>query len=237
MILGLIPARGGSRGIPGKNLADLGGRPLVAHTLAAAAAARRLSPVAVTTDDDRIAREAQAWNARVIRRPRALATSHTPMIDTVLHAIDVLAEEGLHPDAVALLQPTSPFRSAHHIDEAVARFLRGTAASLVSVHPVSEHPCECVRATRGGLRPAVLPPRGTTRRQQLPAFFYVNGAIYITRTEMLRRSRLFWDRRSLLYPMALVDGLDIDRPDQLTLARALLGARSEPAAECAGGAG
>jgi CMP-N-acetylneuraminic acid synthetase len=181
----------------------------------------------VTTDDAAIAAEARAWNVAVIRRPRVLASSQTPMIAAVLHALDVLAARGAHPEAVTLLQPTSPFRSAEHIDQAVQRFLRGRATSLVSVNAVSEHPCECVRATPRGLRPAVAPPGGTSRRQQLPSFFYVNGAIYITRTAMLRRRRRFWDRYSLLHVMPPLAGIDIDHPDQLAVARAIAATRPD----------
>jgi CMP-N-acetylneuraminic acid synthetase len=227
MILGLVPARGGSRGIPRKNLAELGGHPLISHTLRAATAARRLGAVVVTTDDAAIADEARAWDVEVIRRPPALASSRTPMIAAVLHTLDVLAARGTEPEAVTLLQPTSPFRSARHIDAAVGRFVRARAASLVSVTPVSEHPCECVRPTRTGLRPAVASPNGSSRRQQLPPFFYLNGAIYITRTAMLRRRRRFWDRASLLYVMPPLTGVDIDHPDQLAIARAMVAARPD----------
>lgn len=227
MILGLIPARGGSRGIPRKNLADLGGHPLIAYTLRAATGARRLGSVAVTTDDAAIADEARAWNVAVIARPRALASARAPMIAAVLHALDVLAEGGTAPEAVALLQPTSPFRTAGQIDEAVGRFRRARATSLVSVHAVSEHPCECVRRTKTGLRPAVPPPRRAAGRQQLPPYFYVNGAIYITRTQMLRRRRAFWDRGSVAFVMPPLTGVDIDHAHQLIVARALVAAHPE----------
>ncbi|MBI4423988.1 MAG: acylneuraminate cytidylyltransferase family protein [Elusimicrobia bacterium] len=221
-LLGLIPARGGSKGIPGKNLVTLGGRPLLDYTIAAALRARSLGAVAVTTDDAAIAARARKLGARVIHRPKALAGDQARMIAAVRHALAALRAEGLRPDAVVLLQPTSPFRTAAHVDEAAARWRRSGADSLVSVHPVSEHPCEALTRRRGRLVAARPYPKGGRGRQDFPPYWYVNGAIYITRTTMLERRGLFWDPRAELYEMPRVNGADIDAPEHLAVAEALL---------------
>src|ERR671933_1940916 len=125
-ILGLIPARGGSKGIPGKNLAPLCGRPLLAWTVGAACAAGSLDRVVVSTDSDEIAAAARELGADVLERPAELARDDTPMRDVVLHALEELGR----PEVLALLQPTSPLRRAAHVDEAVA-LLRRSGADCV----------------------------------------------------------------------------------------------------------
>ena len=134
-ILGVIPARGGSKGIRRKNLALLGGRPLIAHTCDAARGSRALARVIVSTDDDEIAAEALRLGVEVpFLRPRTLAGDDTPMIDVLVDLLSTLAgRESYRPDAVALLQPTSPFRRAAHVDAAVDVFRASGADSVVSV--------------------------------------------------------------------------------------------------------
>jgi CMP-N-acetylneuraminic acid synthetase len=220
-VLGLIPARGGSRAVPRKNLARLGGAPLIAHTIRAGLGARTLDRVLVTTDDPAIAAAARRRGAEVLRRPAALAGHRTPMVPVVRHALDALARAGYAPDAVAVLQPTSPFRGPGHIDAAVRLLERSGAWSVLSAHPVSEHPCECVAEGPGGLRLAATPPRRAWGRQSFPEFYYVNGGIYVVRREDFLRKKRLWDRLSRLYIMDPLAGLEIDEPHHLVLARAL----------------
>ena len=220
--LGLIPARGGSKGIPHKNLAELGGKPLIAHTLRAATQAHNLGVVAVTSENPAILKEARRWPVELVRRPGNLAGDRASMIDVVLHALHELSRRGIHPEAVVLLQPTSPLRSARQIDEAIRLFVKSKRRSLISVHKASEHPYESVRRHNGKLAPAAKPARRVFRRQDYPEYFYINGAIYITRTEMLVKKHRFWDKNAVLYVMPPLSGMDIDEPHQLTLARALL---------------
>src|SRR5919206_1460637 len=125
-VLGLIPARGGSKGIPGKNLAPVCERPLIAWTIGAACSASRLDRVVVSTDSDEIAAIARELGADVLARPAELARDETPMRDVLLHALDELGR----PEILVLLQPTSPLRRAEHVDAAVA-LLRATGADCV----------------------------------------------------------------------------------------------------------
>jgi len=222
IMLGLIPARRGSKGISGKNIRPLGDFPLVEYTLRAATAAKRLDVVAVTTNDPKVAQIASQFKVRVIDRPESMARDESPMIDAVAHALEILAGQGCRPDAVTLLQPTSPFRTAEHIDQAVLQFCESGADSLLSVNAVSEHPCECVRREDGRLNRAVDPPSPGSGRQAFPEYWYVNGAIYITRTSMLLDKREFWDAKSEIFIMPSLNSLDIDGPSDWILAQALL---------------
>src|SRR5262245_30486631 len=118
-VLALIPARGGSKGIPGKNLVALSGRPLLAYTCDAARESARITRIVVSTDSEAIASAAETFGATPLMRPEALAADDTPMIGVVRHALDALEASGYGPEIVVLLQPTSPLRRAEHIDGAV----------------------------------------------------------------------------------------------------------------------
>lgn len=227
MIVGVIPARAGSKGIPHKNVVPLGGHPLVEYTLAATAGAARLDARCVTTDDAAVAERALAWGVEVVNRPARLATDSSAMIDVILHCLAQVERRLASPEAVVLLQPTSPLRGAAQIDAAVRAFRESGRGSLLGVNRVSEHPCECVSPRSGKLKLAVKPPRGASGRQAFPPFFYVNGAIYITSTEMLRSKRRFWDEDATLFEMPRWSSIDIDEPDHLALAEAYLSERPE----------
>ena len=214
-VLGLIPARGGSKGIPGKNLAPVAGRPLLEWTIDAASRARELTRLVVSTDDDRIARAASG--VAVLRRPVELAADDTPMLDVVRHAIGELA-----PDVVVVLQPTSPLRRAQHVDEAV-RLLRETEADcVVSVVEVPHRyrPEALMDVVEGR-----VVPRGPARaRQEKAAVYARNGpAVLAVRADRLGADFYAGDCRA--YLMDERDSLDVDTTFDLELADLLLRAR------------
>jgi len=227
MLLALVPARGGSKGIPRKNLALLAGKPLLQYTLEAALASRQIDDTLLSTDDEEIAAFAAHCGAATrYRRPRQLAGDDAPMIAALEHALEWYGREhGRTPDAVLLLQPTSPLRSAADIDGAITRFREAGADTLASVHRLSEHPCECVVTEGGSWQYLVQPPAVCAGRQDYPGgFFFINGALYLARTEVLRRERRFLVPGStLLYEMPRERGIDIDSPPDLACAAALLG--------------
>lgn len=134
-VLAIIPARGGSKGIPRKNVLPLGGKPLIAHTIAAALAARRVSRVVVSTDDAEIAEVARQHGAEVTMRPAELANDIARSEDALLHVLDVLEEEGYRPDAVAFLQCTSPLTTPGDIDGTLAALETQHADSALAVVP------------------------------------------------------------------------------------------------------
>lgn len=226
----LITARGGSAGLPGKNIADLGGRPLIAWTVEAALGAPSVMRVIVSTDSEEIAEAARRAGAEVpFLRPAHLATSEATSIDVALHALDWLAAEERpdggsgEPEWLLLLQPTSPFRTAQDIEAAIA---------LVGVHPEAR----AVLGVREGAPPNWLlrvdvegratpwiegAPSGT-RRQDEGALYVPNGAIYLARSEALRRDRSFRAVPAYAYLMPPDRSLDIDTAWDLEVARATL---------------
>jgi CMP-N-acetylneuraminic acid synthetase len=225
--LAIIPARGGSKGIPGKNLKMVAGRSLIAWTIAAARGAGALDRVVVSTDDEAIAAVARAEGVEVVARPPELARDDTPTLPVLRHVVDRLAAEGYRPEAVMTLQPTSPLRTSRHIDEAAALFVSDPGAdSLVSCVPVPHifHPRSVMRLGTDGYLAPFLQGEQPTRRQDKESTLARNGAaIYITRTERL--GDYVFGGRLLPYLMDAADSLDIDTPDDLVAADSALRAR------------
>ncbi|MBI1202253.1 MAG: NTP transferase domain-containing protein [Rhodopseudomonas sp.] len=227
-VLAVIPARGGSKGIPRKNIVPLAGRPLIAYTLDAARQSTAVSDILVTTDDDEIAALCESLGVAVpYRRPDKLGGDAVGMVDTVIHALDWWAAlNGGDPDLVVLLQPTSPLRVAADIDGAVRALSDSGKASAISVHRLREHPMESVRVTGDSWAMLERPPAGANRRQDYNAEFqFINGAIYAVTPRFLRERRAFMTEghETALYTMPALRGLDIDYPEDLDLAEAILG--------------
>jgi CMP-N-acetylneuraminic acid synthetase len=218
-VLGVIPARGGSKGVPGKNLMPIGGRPLLAYTADAAMASRRLTRVIVSTDDEGIARTARALGLDVpFMRPADLSQDITPMLPVLQHAARMMAAAGDAPDAIVLLQPTSPLRQAAHIDAAVDLLIASGADSVVTVVEVPHqfNPVSVMALDGDRLRP-FLPGPPILRRQDKPRVFARNGpAVLAVRTSVLERGSLYGDDcRPLI--MSADESLDIDTPDDVEL--------------------
>ena len=227
-ILAIIPARGGSKGIPRKNVCLLAGRPLIAYTIEAALAAKSLDRVIVSTDDNEIAATATDLGAEVRMRPEILARDDTPTLAVLQHHVAQLVAEEYRPDAVMTLQPTSPLRAASHIDSAAGLFASdGTADSLVSCVEVPHifHPCSVMcKGDDGYLHPFLDSESSPTRRQDKEVVFARNGAaIYITRTERL--SKYIFGGRLLAFLMAADESIDIDSEANLAEAERLLSVR------------
>jgi CMP-N-acetylneuraminic acid synthetase len=226
-VLAVIPARGGSKAIPRKNLSPLAGRPLIAYTLAAARAAKTVTEVMVSTDDDEIAAVCEAEGVPVpYRRPQALAGDDAGMVDTVLDALDWwTARTSVKPELIVLLQPTSPLRSGGDIDGTVDALRRAVRESAVSVHAMTEHPMECVRLAGSSWTMLAHPPAGTVGRQDYDGqFYFINGAVYAATPAFLRshRALLAEGEETALYVMDGVRGVDIDDEDDLDMAEAIL---------------
>lgn len=224
-VLGVITARGGSKGIPGKNLKLLGGRPLIAYTIDAARQSGALDRLILSTDDPAIAEVGRSMGCEVpFIRPADLALDQTPHLPVMQHAVEWLAaNDGYRPDLVLILQPTSPLRRAEHVREAVSLAQTSGADSVVGVSavPVHYHPLRTLRVDPDGT--AVLFVSGKSvrhrdkRRQDLPPVWAMNGAIYVFRTGTLfdPEPSLFGER-SVAYPMPHPSGLSIDDPDDWT---------------------
>ena len=205
----------------------LGGKPLVQYTLEAALQSQRLSRTIFTTDDPEMMALGQSLGVEApFRRPDRLATDEASSVDVVIHVLDWLKQnEQYEPDAVVLLQPTCPLRTAGDIDEAVNTFAASDCQCLISVSPVLQHPCDMVSERNGKLVWAVEPP-DAGRRQLFPAFYFISGAIYIAETKFLRANRRFDGANAKLHIMEASHSIDIDDPFQLTLAHALISCRN-----------
>ncbi|MEM9693216.1 MAG: acylneuraminate cytidylyltransferase family protein, partial [Myxococcota bacterium] len=211
-VLAIIPARGGSKGIPRKNLVDLDGLPLLAHSIRHAQASRRITRVVVSTDDEEIAAVARAYGAEVpFLRPGHLAEDHVLDHPVFAHALARLqSEEGYSPDVVVHLRPTSPYREPAWIDDAVD-LLRShpEAHSVRSVSPPEQHPYRVFRkADDGYLDPLMKgehPEPYLLRRQDLPPMFYYNCVIDVTRPDTIAKLGSMTGNRILPFEMRAED--------------------------------
>ncbi|MFD2670552.1 acylneuraminate cytidylyltransferase family protein [Marinicrinis sediminis] len=221
--LAIIPARGGSKGVPNKNIRKLGGKPLIAWTIEAALRATRLSRIIVTTDSPSIAAAAvRAGVPHPLIRPASLAADDTPMRDVILHTLDQVAQtDSQLPEGFVLLQPTSPFRTAVHIDEAITLFESRTCLSVVGVTQASEHPYLMKRIDKHGALRSLFPTdKSITRRQDFPPYYLVNGSIYACQTEAFLACGEVKDCQPCLpYVMDAFCSLDIDTERDLHQAR------------------
>jgi len=212
-ILGLIPARGGSKRLPRKNVLPLAGKPLIAWSIGAALASERLSRVIVSTDDEEIATVARTHGADVpFLRPAALASDTASTLEVLLHALGVLAGQGEQFDYLALLQATSPLRQAADIDSAVSLLLKRQADAVISVCE-NGHPPEWSNTlpADGSLSGFFRPGIRSTRSQDLPTSYRLNGAIYLFDCKRLLESKsLDMDDNAYAYIMPRERSIDID---------------------------
>ena len=201
-ILGIIPARGGSKGVPGKNSKLLGEKPLLAYSAEAALQAKFLTKTILSSDDETIQAIATAYGVEVpFVRPAALATDTASSIDVVKHAVEYLENKGEYFDAVCLLQPTSPFREKGFVDQAIQKFIADEADALVTVLPVPHEfnphwvfePDE-----KGLLRIATGEKEIITRRQELPKAFFRDGSLYITKVSVVKQGSFYGEKLSYL---------------------------------------
>jgi len=222
-IIAVIPARGGSKTIPRKNIRLVNGKPLIYYTIAEALKSKYLGRIIVSTEDEEIAQIAKEYGAEVVARPRELAQDDTPSLPVVQHVIKYLEEtEGFSPDTIVVLQPTSPLRTVEDIDEAIQKFWESECDSVVSVCEV-EHPIQWMYRLDGDrLKPLVRGGEKVTRRQDAPAIYRLNGAVYVTgRNVIMKQNRILGnDTRAYIMPPAR--SIDIDSEIDLKLAELLI---------------
>jgi CMP-N,N'-diacetyllegionaminic acid synthase len=219
-VVALIPARGGSKGIPRKNLAPLAGRPLLAWTVDAALASRTVTRTIVSTDDEEIAHAAEELGAEVLARPPDLAADETPMRDAIVHALEELPGT----EVLVLLQPTSPLRRAEHVDAAVELLLESGADSVVSVVEVPHRYRPGSLMALAGDRLVTLTDAHYGTRQEKPVVYARNGpAVLVLRPDRIGVDLYGGDCRP--YVMEQRDSIDVDEPSDLELAELLLAAR------------
>jgi CMP-N-acetylneuraminic acid synthetase len=231
-ILGIIPARGGSKGVKRKNLRLVAGRPLIGYTIDAARGASLLTSVVCSTEDDEIAKVARSMDCTVVARPVELADDLTPMKAVVAHVLNSLeAKEGYRPEAAVILQPTAPLRSSTQIDQAIEMLLSSSADAVVSVIPVPRHfhpEWQFGMNDKGQLTLWNGQPVSgiATRRQDLEPTYIRNGAVYAFKVSRFHATGSFYGERCLAYAMRSEDSINIDSEEDLQLADKQLSAGS-----------
>lgn len=233
-ILGIIPARGGSKGLPGKNIRNLGGLPLIAHTIRASQQTDLLAAVIVSTDDEQIAAVARDYGASVpFLRPPELSTDTAKSIDVVLHALHFMeAKRGEPYTHVMLLQPTCPLRDAADIDAAIAQMQNTpSATAIISVYqPQSAHPYSMFFLDDDGqhMQPLLPDIDNPHHRQSYPAVYMLNGGIYLTRREVIVNEHNFYGEMACGLVMEAMKSVNIDDALDLALAETILRLREAP---------
>lgn len=224
-VLGLINARGGSKGIPRKNIKMLGGQPLIAYSIQAGLAATSLARVVVSTDDPEIADVARRFGADVpFLRPAELAGDKSLQIEAIRHAIGWLEQAGDVYDAVAVLQPTCPLRQADDIDGAIALMEGSGADTVIAVERVEGyHPFTMYSAGDAGFLTPLLPAnKAGVLRQEFPPVFWRNGAVYAIRRSVVMEQNSLYGERVAGFVMPRERSVNIDEPLDWVIAEALL---------------
>ena len=236
-VLVVVPARGGSKGIPRKNLQLLGGKPLVAHAVETGRAATLVSRVVCSTDDPQIADAARAAGAEVpFLRPAELATDASEDWPVFTHALQFLdSHEGWRPDLVVNLRPTSPLRRPSHVDNAIRLLLDTGADSVKAVHLARQHPHKMwLLGPDGAMEPYLKTPFRLERgpdvpRAQLEDIYWQNGVVDVTRREVIVEQGVMIGRRVAGLVTEPAESIDIDTPLDLQLAELLLAQRAATA--------
>lgn len=206
-VLAIIPARGGSKGVPRKNIREIGGQPLIAWTIKAAQESRYIDRLILSSDDSEIISVAHSFGCEApFVRPAELAQDGTPGIDPVLHALKACPRH----DYVVLLQPTSPLRKRCDIDGCIEKTVMCKANACVSVAEAEQNPYWMYRIDVAGHLSPLLEGEAITRRQDLPKAYVVNGAVYVAKCEWLLRNQTFLNSETIAYLMPSERSLDID---------------------------
>jgi CMP-N,N'-diacetyllegionaminic acid synthase len=217
----IIPARGGSKGIVGKNIRPLNGKPLICYTIEESLKSSYLNEVFVSTDDQTIAKISKKCGAKIIDRSAELAEDKSPTIDAIFHAIDAIKDTS-DEDIIILLQPTSPLRNAADIDKALDIFIKTDCDSVISMCKVEHSPYWCFKYEGDKFKPLFGNKGLKLSRQELPDVYLPNGAIYITTIKKLYKNNGFYCDKIVPYIMPPERSIDIDEEIDFKLAKLLI---------------
>ena len=223
-ILGIIPARGGSKRIPNKNIKKLLGKPMIYYTIKEAKKSKYLSEIVVSTEDKKIAKIVNEYNVKVIDRPKYLAKDTSSSLDIFKHVITQLEnKENFSPDIVVILQPTSPLRIVHDIDNSIRKFIFNKCDSVVSVSKV-EHPPHWmyILKNRKLNRIIIKGQENKIERKDLPTIYQLNGAVEVTSRNNIIKNNSLLGKMILPYLMPLNRSIDIDNVLEFNLTKLLL---------------
>lgn len=223
-ILYFIPARGGSKGLPGKNILQLGNKPMIAHSIIAAQNCSYKGTILVSTDDNQIADVAKQYYAEVpFMRPAELANDTAATIDVIFHALEFYKAKGKIFDVIVLLQPTSPLRITEDIEKAIKIMLDKSAEAVVSVCPAEHHPLWANTLPENGSMKGFLRDEVKGKnRQQLPVYYRLNGAIFVSTVEALYKHKTFIHDNTYSYIMPENRSIDIDNLMDFKMAELLI---------------
>ena len=216
-ILGFVPARGGSKSIPKKNIKTLGTKPLIHHTLNTIRDVKAITYSVVSTDDDDIARACSDFNVRLVKRPARLATDTSSTESAILHTLDLLQREGLTFDYVIVLEPTSPFRSIETIETCIGKIIKLNGNSLMTVVKTTSN----IGRRHGDIfRP--LNPNAPRRRQERDPYFIESSTVYVSSVKHLRSTGTLVSDNWLSVVVTEEEAIDINNPIDFTIAEAIL---------------
>ena len=224
-ILSIIPARGGSKGIPGKNIKQIDGKPLIAYSIIESQKSKYITRTILSTEDEKIKNAAIEYGAEVIDRPMELAQDETKTAPVMLHVLEELEKQGYKPDLVILLQPTCPLRSAKEIDEAFELYFKGGCDSVFAAQPVGlTH--AAWRESPDGVFEGLYDYRNRPRRQDTDKhykLYFETGSIYIIETDVMKKVKDFIGEKPKVYKPA--EALDIDTIQDFERAEAIIVSR------------
>ena len=221
-ICSIITARGGSKGVPKKNIKLLNGKPVIAYKIVESIKSNFIKETYVTTEDKEIADISQEYGAKVIERPEELAQDNSTSVDVVLHSLDYLENNNDLPDFFVLLQPTSPLRTKEDIENATKLFIENECDALISVSQLDHSSMMSFEIQNTFLTPNCNEKFLNKRRQELPKFYRPNGAIYITTPDSLRKNKTFIPKKTMPYIMPQERSVDLDTEFDFKLAEYLL---------------
>ena len=227
-IVSIIPARGGSKRLPRKNIVPLGGKPLIAYSIEQSLKSEYIDRTYVSTEDDEIAQISKRYGAEIINRPKELATDEATTLSALQHALSVLKEEGFNPDVVVLLQPTSPLRKTEHIDESIRMLIDNNANGVVSVFELHIGYEWLLEIENGKLKFIFGKAPKNPRSQDQKKTYMLNGAVYTYKRDVVLESKIHnFNDNFLPLIMDKIRSLDIDDETDLKLAEIYLKFLSE----------
>ena len=210
-VLAIIPARGGSKGVPRKNIRKFDGKPLIAYAIEAGMESGNISKLVVNTEDEEIAEIARSFNCEVVMRNPEIAGDQSQVIDTVLQTLDYFEDKNQYFEAVMLLQPTAPLRKGVDIDNAICLLQSNskTDAVISMVKVEDHHPARMYKILDGNLE-NLMPEYETQNRQELPELYLRNGCIYLVRTSALKKEQSLMPEKKISYLMDSKWAVNID---------------------------
>lgn len=219
-VLAIIPARGGSKGVPRKNICNLAGKPLIAWTIEAANKSKYIDRLIVSSEDSEILETAKYFGCEVpFVRPKQLAEDNTPGIEPVLHALNII--DGY--DIVVLLQPTSPIRITEDIDGCIEKMIKTSAPACVSVTEPDKSPYWMYVIKENDRMTPIIPQEELIpRRQELPTVYALNGAVYVAKINWLNQTKSFLTDETVAFRMPKNRSFDIDTEEDLFICEQLL---------------